>query len=295
MSGAPPAPSASREGRPRYLAVGHVTVDVLPGDERRAGGTALYSAVQAARLGLEATIVTRGRAAELEPLLAPFAGELELIVQPATATTTLATAGEGEQRRQRVLDWAGPIDLARLPGAEILHLAPVAAELSGAARGGWPFVGITPQGLARRWDGPGGEIFLESVGPGSAMLAGRCDAVVLSDRERAACAALLERAIAAGATVAVTAGAGATELLGRGGADEMLEFEPIAAPADDLGAGDVFAAAFFASLAAGDGRAEAARTAHAAAELRMLGIGPGAIAHAAEIRARAKQLAARRA
>jgi sugar/nucleoside kinase (ribokinase family) len=47
-----------------------VTIDVLPGGERRPGGTALYSALQAARLGLDATIVTRGREQELRELLA---------------------------------------------------------------------------------------------------------------------------------------------------------------------------------------------------------------------------------
>jgi hypothetical protein len=80
-----------------------VTIDVLPDGQRRPGGTALYSALQAARLGLEATIVTRGRETELQELLAPFSGELRLIVEPAPATTTLQTTGSGEQRRQRML------------------------------------------------------------------------------------------------------------------------------------------------------------------------------------------------
>ena len=35
-----------------YVTVGHVTIDVLPDGERRPGGTAFYSALQAARLGL---------------------------------------------------------------------------------------------------------------------------------------------------------------------------------------------------------------------------------------------------
>src|SRR5258708_2380314 len=120
--------------------------------ERRPGGTALYGALQAARLGLSATIVTRGAEQEIAAMLAPFAAELELIVQPAEATTTLATAGIGEERRQRLQSWAGPVALDRLPQAEILHLAPVAAELAGRAQGAWPFVRLTPQGLARRWE-----------------------------------------------------------------------------------------------------------------------------------------------
>ncbi len=284
----------AREAPPRYLAAGHVTIDVLAGGEHRPGGTVLYSALQAARLGFDATIFTRGAERELRELLAPFAAEVELILQPAAETTTLATEGTGARRRQRVVSWAGPLDLNELPDAEILHLAPVAAELAGGARGRWPFVGITPQGWARRWPGPGGAIVAREADPSLASLAGRCDAVVLSEHERPQCAALLDRALAAGATVAVTAGPGATELLSGAGAaaGEWLAFEPIAAPADDLGAGDVYAAAFFACLAAGEAPREAARTAHAAAELRMRGVGPGAIATAAEIRARAAQLAA---
>jgi sugar/nucleoside kinase (ribokinase family) len=270
----------------RYVAVGHVTVDVLADGERRPGGTALYSALQAARLGLAATIVTRGVASELERMLAPFAAELELIVQPAAATTTLGTTGAGEQRRQRMLSWAGPVALDALPAGEILHLAPVAAELSGVAHGDWPFVGLTPQGLARAWDEPGGEITACSPEPSALRIAGHCDAVVLSEQERASCAALIERALATGATVAVTAGPGATEMLLAGGEVCELPVEPVAAPLDDLGAGDVYAAALFVGLAAGEDALTAAGAASAAAALRMHGVGPGAIAGAQAIAAR---------
>ncbi len=267
----------------RYVAVGHVTVDVMPGGERRAGGGALYSALQASRLGLAATVVTRGVPAEIEELLEPFAGELELIVQPAATTTTLETFGAGEERRQRVLSWGGPVELTALPAGEILHLAPVAAELAGEARGDWPFVGLTPQGFARRW---GSARWIEGcpAEPSLALLAGRLDAVVLSAGERADCAELLERALGAGATIAVTAGAGATELLDASGT-RRLPVHPLAAPVDDLGAGDVYAAAFFAALAAGAEGGAAARVAHAAAALRMQGAGAMAIADARQIEA----------
>jgi len=110
---------------------------------------------------------------------------------------------------------------------------------------------------------------------------------VLSEQERAPCAALLERAIAGGATVAVTAGPGSTEVLAAKGQTWELPAEPVADPVDDLGAGDVYAAAFFVRLAAGDEALAAARIAHAAAALRILGLGAGAIATAAEIESRA--------
>ena len=209
-----------------YVAVGHVTIDVLAGGERRPGGTALYSALQAARLGLNATIVTRGREDELRELLAPFSEELEVIVEPAPVTTTLHTTGSGEARCQRMLAWAGPMSGELAGGSRggsgsragsgsgpILHLAPVAAELTARPAGAWGFAGLTPQGLVRGWDARGGEVVQQSLpGAALAMFEG-CDAVVLSRQERAACEPGLEAARRAGALVAVTAGPATTVLL----------------------------------------------------------------------------------
>lgn len=266
-----------------YLAVGHVVIDVLENGERRPGGTALYSALQAARLGLSATILTRGVAAELEAALAPWSGELELIVQPSPATTTLGTAGTGTARRQRMLAWAGPVELRRLPPAAILHLAPVAAELAGRTGQHFRFVGITPQGAARSWERAGAAITLRDAPVELLEIAGRCDAIVLSDQERASCATLLARGLRDGASAAVTAGPGDTELLLADGGSRRLPAREVARPIDDLGAGDVFAAAFFVMLARGEKPEQAARFAHAAAALRLRGVGPSAIATAAEL------------
>jgi sugar/nucleoside kinase (ribokinase family) len=277
--------SAALQGR--YVAVGHVTVDVLASGERRPGGTALYSALQAARLGLPATIVTRGEERVIRELLEPFAGELETLVQPAPETTTFATTGAGAARRQRILAWGGPIEMGDLPPGAILHLAPVAAELTGVPPRGWEFVGLTPQGLVRHWPALGAEVRSCAPKPEGLALAGICDAVVLSDEERSACAPLIDGARASGATVAITAGPGATEILSSAGEPLELSLEPIEDPADDLGAGDVYAAAFFAALAGGLAAVEAGKLAGAAAALRMLGPGPGAIARRPEIQARA--------
>ena len=279
--------SAALQGPPpeSYLAVGHVVIDVLENGERRPGGTVLYAAVQAARLGLAATIVTRGVAGEIEAALEPWASELELIVQPASETTTLGTAGKGAARRQRVLAWAGPVDVGSLPAAEILHLAPVAAELAGPVPGGWPFVGLTPQGLARSWEQPGAAIEAREAPSGLVSAAGRCDAIVLSEQERSSCAAVVERGLGGGATVAITAGPDDTELLMADGRSRRLPVGAEPEPVDDLGAGDVYASAFFVRLAAGATPVQAAGFAHAAAALRLRGVGPAAIATGAQIAA----------
>ena len=116
-----------------YVTVGHVTVDVIAADaSRRPGGGAFYSALQAARLGLRALIVTQGSPAEIEALLAPYRDELELRILPAPATTTFATSWPGGQRSQRVLAWAGPIAGPIEVDTGILHFAPVARETPAA-------------------------------------------------------------------------------------------------------------------------------------------------------------------
>jgi sugar/nucleoside kinase (ribokinase family) len=273
--------------RPSYLAVGHVTVDVMADGERRPGGTALYSALQAARLGLEATIHTRGAERELRKLLSPYADELQLVVEPAAETTTFRTEGLGEERRQRLLAWAGPIAAERLPAAGILHLAPVAAELAALPAGEWGFVGLTPQGLARGWSEPGAEVVPQAPAAPALGLFARSDAVVLSRGERLTAADGVQLARRSGALVAVTAGPASTLVLEPGGGE--TEVAPAAAPdaVDDLGAGDVFAATLFVELAGGATPRQAAIMGGAAAAVRLRAIGPGAIGRRAEIEAQA--------
>jgi len=288
-----------------YTTVGHVTIDVLADGTRRAGGSAFYSALQAARLGKRTRIVTQGVRGEIEALLEPYRDELQLCVLSAASTTTLLTRGSGAARSQRVLAWAGPI--AHPPAleldTEILHLAPVARELSGAwATDAWAgsrrparFVGLTPQGLARAWsDGDGvGQIEQAPPDADAERLARRCHAIVLSDYERGRCARVIASASAAGALVAVTAGGEPTTILLPGGQSLTLDVAPLQQPRDDLGAGDVFAAAFFIALSDGRTPREAGEFANAAAAVRMRGEGARAIGGRAEIEARLHAGAAR--
>lgn len=269
-----------------YAVVGHVTVDVLPGGERRVGGTALYSAIQASRLGLSVVVVTRGVPEELEPLLAPYEGELELRVAPAERTTTLETAGVGPARRQRLVGWAGEIRPQLVPGAAILHLAPVAREIPPGPWAEAGFVGLTPQGLVRSWEGPGSAVELGPMSRGQEALGARCRAIVLSEEERAACAGLIDSGLGAGAVVAVTAGSEGGTLLLPDGRGLPIGGPRVSDPSDDLGAGDVFAAAMFAELHAGVPPARAAEFAAAAAAVRLDGWGPGAIGDRTAIEAR---------
>jgi sugar/nucleoside kinase (ribokinase family) len=276
-----------------YTAVGHVTVDVLSDDSRHPGGSAFYSALQAARLGQRTLILTRGVPREIEELLEPYGGELELRVLRAPRTTTLETSGWGASRSQRVLAWAGPIEHRGRLETGILHLAPVAGELGGRWRAPGAYVGLTPQGMIRRWPRAGGVVSPAPPSPWSVELAGHCDALVLSREERPICTPMIERTLQGGGLVLVTAESHPTRVLLGDGSSLEVEVPPIREPLEDLGAGDVFAAACFVELAQGADPGGAAALATAAAAVRMQGVGAGAIGDLAAIRARLGEAAGR--
>lgn len=270
-----------------YVTVGHVTLDRIEdrpgGTVVQPGGGAFYSALQAARLGLRALVVTQGVPEQIEGLLAPYASELDLHVIPAPHTTTLATTGSGLTRSQRVLAWAGPIVEPLHLDSSILHLAAVARETPAAWGGGSNFVGITPQGLVREWR-EGHATSLVALDP--ATLPPRFDAAVVGERERDSCHALFRAARRAGATVAVTAGARPTTVYPAWNEPPVGVVVPSRAAArDDLGAGDVFAAAFFVGLFEDMSPTQAAVFGNAAASLRVADVGAGAIGRRVDIEA----------
>jgi sugar/nucleoside kinase (ribokinase family) len=270
-----------------YTAVGHVTVDVFADGSRQPGGTAFYSALQAARLGLKTLILTRGNPREIEQLLAPYSGEFDQRVLPAELTTTLQTQGEGAGRSQRLLAWAGPIEA---PGGgpievdtAILHLGPVARETPSKWSGQADFVGLTPQGLVRKWNAEGDIV----LGPAALdLVPKRRDATVMAEHEREWCEALMPKGPDSGGLVAATAGGEPVTLHMPDGEIIHVPAPAIESPRDDVGAGDVFAAALFIALHEGRPPAAAAAFAHAAAAVRISGPGPGAIGGRAAVEAR---------
>ena len=143
---------------------------------------------------------------------------------------------------------------ATLPAAEILHLAPVAAELAGEAPAQ---LGVrrpdatglrAPLGRAQR--------LVVACTPDPA--AGRVGRAMRCDRaERGGARELRGAARARPGSVARRSRSpparAPTRAPVRGRRrPRHLPVEPVADPADDLGAGDVYAAAFFTGLAAGD-------------------------------------------
>jgi len=267
-----------------YTTVGHVTVDVMSDGSRRPGGSAFYSGLQAARLGQRTLILTQGDPQELEQLLEPHRAELELEIRPAAQTTTLGTSGSGDERSQHLLAWAGPIAEDLPIDTAILHLAPVARETPRRWRGTAGFVGLTPQGLLRHWTEPGGRMFLAA--PDERFLPDRLQAMVLSEHESESCEQLIADATGAHAVVAITAGPRPTTVRLAGAHELVIDVPQIEHPREDIGAGDVFSAAFFVALAEGRTPRRAAQFATAAAAVRMAGAGVQAIGDRAAIEAR---------
>ena len=297
--------SADGEGNVHfdYTTVGHVSVDVLPGGARRAGGSAFYSALQAARLGQRALIITQGVEADIKGLLAPYRSELELQLVPASETTTLQSAVDRASHAQRLLAWAGRMEEGIEINSSIVHLAPIARETPRRWSGSADFIGLTPQGLVRAWAGARREMRLVALAP--AMLPHRWDAAVISERERDSCAGLIPpapsrtpgrrpaaaagdarpaaasdeagAAVANRGVVAVTAAADPTSVHMPDGRVARVRVPGIDDFRDDVGAGDVFAAAFFVALREGRTAPAAAAFANAAAAVRIAGTGANAI------------------
>ena len=270
-----------------YLVLGHVTLDRQPDGGVLPGGTALFSGLQAARLGLRTGVVTTGRPADLDAALAPYRREMAVELRPAAGTSVFENVGVGPARRQTLHEWGGPIALTDLPDARIVHLGPVAREIDPAALPPLPpgvFLGVTPQGWLRHWGDDRrireGDLHLP------APLAARLDALVVSETEAPLARAAIAAVRAHGGLVAVTRGMdGCTVLTPDGDCGVPALSVPLV---DDTGAGDVFAAAWFAALAEGREPVAAARFAHAAAGLSIGGRGVAAIPTRAAI-ARALQ------
>nr|MBA3530688.1 carbohydrate kinase [Ardenticatenales bacterium] len=140
-----------------YLIIGHVTQDITPRGPQL-GGTALYAAATAQRLGWQVGLVTRAPATlDIEGALPG----LQLHRLETDQATTFENHYLGNDRRQIVHHAAPPLTLADIPvawrRAPILHLAPVAREVDPSLAAAFPhsLVGATPQGWLRDWDESG--------------------------------------------------------------------------------------------------------------------------------------------
>jgi sugar/nucleoside kinase (ribokinase family) len=252
-----------------YLALGNPTLDVQPRASPELGGSVIYSAIQAARLGLRSAIFGRADPVALRPHWRPYASEVDLNLQPSNSVTTFHNAAVGDSREQWLKAWAGPIEYTEpLPGSEILHIAPVAQEVvierllpECVSR----LVCLTPQGLLRKWSDADGHISLihRSFEP---AIAAAVDIVVVSEIEAQYMSEFLEAVAEHGGLSVVTKGGSGCEVWTRRDRTAFSAY-PAARIVDTTGAGDCFAATLTVGVYRGRPLAEAIRAAAIAASL----------------------------
>lgn len=258
-----------------YVAIGSVCWDEVEGDdERRLGGSVLFSSRVAQAAGWDAHIVTSGTS-ELERALRAAMPDIKVTVQPSATDTVMAFRREADLGPQWVPTVADPIDLTRSPvdlaAADVVHLAPIMGEVTTALLAqvdGARFVGITPQGVLRRRDPRTNRLGL--LAAPTAWWAHGADAVVLSESEYER----IEEPLAHGdRAVAVTRGERGCFGVRR---SEVVDLPGVPldqiSPTGTIGAGDVFAAALFLALAGGGSFAEAMDAANRRAAAHVGGL-----------------------
>ena len=258
-----------------YVAIGSVCWDEVDGDdERRLGGSVLFSGQVALAAGWDVRVITSGTP-ELADAVRRALPEVEVIVQPSAQDTVMWFPADAELGPSAVPTVADPIDVAaasvHLDAATVVHLAPIMGEVTRelvAAVAGAPFVGITPQGLLR--ERTGAEHRLELLDGPEPWWAQGARAVVLSESEHGR---VSQELAVDGRAVVMTRG----ERGCIGWCDgEVVDVPGIPvgtiAPTGTIGAGDVFASALFLALAEGAAFADALHRANRRAAAHVGGL-----------------------
>lgn len=261
---------------PDYLLLGHLTRDLLPDGGSAPGGTALYAALTAHRLGARAALVSAR--AELPP---DWPAPIELAWCEAPTPPVFENCYTSAGRTQLLHAAAPPLTLEAIPpdwrAAPVVHLGPVLGEVAEELVEAFPaaLLGVTPQGWMRSWpaDLPG-PIGYRPWQPAPALLR-RIDLLVLSIEDVHGDEALVRGYAQHCPAVALTRGAGGATVFAAGQPHHIPAFA--VSEHDPTGAGDVFAAAMLLRLRETGDPLCAARFASCAAALSITGQGAGNI------------------
>jgi 1D-myo-inositol 3-kinase len=241
---------------PDFLAIGHVTRDILPDKTFSLGGTATFAALTAYRLGLVAAITTCADA-ELLADLPALLPEIGLAVRTSSATTAFVNTYHEGFRTQYLRARADQLQLEDVPEtwrkAPVVLFGPLDQELSTSLVRLFPrhpgsIFAATPQGWLRRWDEDG------RVWPAPWAAAGEIlpllDVLILSHDDllpfasgnRTGADAMLSHWSMQVPLLVATDGRHGATLFQHGIAEHFPAYP--AHEVDPTGAGDVFAAAF---------------------------------------------------
>jgi len=228
-----------------YLIIGHLTRDLTPSGPRL-GGTAAYAGLTAQALGLRVGIVTSwGAEIPLGNLR-----HIPIISYPAEQSTTFENIYTEKGRIQILHSLAPRLDYHMIPEpwrqAPIVHLGPVAQEVEPGLVRRFPtsLVGLTPQGWLRAWDASGH--VHASEWPEATFTLEQSGAAVLSIEDVQNDESRIEEMAAAARILVVTEGAAGARVYWNG--DVRRFHPPQVEEIDPVGAGDIFAAAFFIRL-----------------------------------------------
>ncbi len=273
---------------PDYLVLGHVTRDLLSAGTSRCGGTALYAATTAQRLGLHAALLTA--AADLpDTLLATVA----CVCLPATTTTTFQNQYTDQVRRQWLYAVGPRLNLDALPlswyAAPVVHLGPVLNECDLTLIEKFPhaLIGVTPQGWMRCWDAPLPAPVNRCLWQPDAAFLRRIAALIVSTEDIGDNESIVAAYARACPLVVLTRGAQGVILYNAGRRHELAAYP--AQVIDPTGAGDVFAAALLVRLYETGDALEAARFAMAVAAASVEATGIRGIPDRAEALRRMQQ------
>lgn len=268
------------------LAIGHAAKDEFPDGTTRLGGSALYAAATAARLGAETTLVTRVGPAE-RPALEALCGELgvSLHALPSDVTTTFAFRyDDAGHRHLRLRARAAGLVLADLPaslhGADAVVFGTIARELDDSLFGTTlaRIEVLAAQGFLRGWTADGD--IVARTWDGAATIIPRVSATVVSDEDGGD-----TEAWARAGTIVVTHAERGSDVLD-GGRTEHIHAFAAARIVDPTGAGDAFAAGLAVGLGEGMAIREAATFASAVASFAVEGPATSALADRVRVDAR---------
>jgi sugar/nucleoside kinase (ribokinase family) len=291
------------EGRcPTFLAIGHITRDLLPDNAFSLGGTVTFAALTAYHLGLDAALVTCADESLLTqlPALLPTLG---LAARSAPVTTTFENSYDANGfRTQHLRERASLLDLDDIPAswlaAPILLLGPLAQEIPPAMVQALPrtpgsLLAATPQGWLRRWDADGrvwpasweqAETLLPLL---DVLILSHDDLLPFSDNRRDMADAMLASWSMHVPLLIATDGRDGATLFEHGKTTSFPAYP--AQEVDPTGAGDVFAASFLAHFHQHGDPAAAIHFANCVASLSIERAGIAGIPTPEQIRTRQAQ------
>ncbi len=257
---------------PEYIAIGHITKDLLPSGNWVPGGTVTFAALAARNLGARSAIIT---AAPADVRSLPLYHDIDIRGPHTEAATIFENIYRPEGREQYIRGLAPVIQSRDVPpkwagshqDIQIVHIAPIAQECSPDLVNFFPqaLIGVTPQGFMREWDPSTGYVKPSEWAEAAHWLP-RIGALILSQEDLPPGQRgreLLELYIELCPIVALTIGPRGCIIYQHGQSERVPAYP--AHEIDPTGAGDVFAAAFLLRLRATEDPLAAARFANAAA------------------------------